>query len=384
MQSEGIFMSKKEQFEYRIIYDFITGKLKRSEASELIGKTPRTITRVANRVRKKGMLGVKNGNIGRKPSNKISHSKKKEVLKIVQDEYFDFNLTHCLEKLHQEYSFTDLKYGTLRRWCHSIGLVKRKHRRSSKVRKLRARMPNSGLMLQMDGSPHRWNGKDVWCLIAAIDDANSEIPYAEFFLSEDTLNCMTVMQRIIEAKGIPETIYVDKAGCLGGGKRSMFNQFRNACDELGVKIIFASSPQAKGRIERVWDTFQDRLIPEMRLKKVTTMPRANEFLQEVFIPGYWKKNNMVPPTSLESRYRPLPQNIDLNEIFCIKEYRTVKADHTFSYKGTQYLIESDLKYSIYKQQIEIKTYQNLKEKFLFAGKKIQVKSLNQHQLKQAA
>ena len=293
-------------------------------------------------------------------------------------------MTHCLEKLQQLHNFKDLKYPTLRRWCHQINLVKRKGRRTRVVRKLRVRMPNEGLMLQMDGSHHRWNGKDKWCLISAIDDATSDLPYAEFFHSEDTLNCMTVMQRIIERKGIPETLYVDKAGCLGGGKRAMFNQFRRACEDLGIKIIFANSPQAKGRIERVWDTFQDRLIPELRLRNIKSMPKANEFMQDQFIPNYWKQKNTVPAKDLNSRYRKVSDDINLDEIFCIKEYRTVKSDHTFSYDGVQYLIESDLKYSIQKQKVEIRTYQNLKEEVLFAGKKLDVRDLSTKDFKQAA
>lgn len=384
MTDEGIFMSKNEQFEYRIIYDFILGKIKRSEAAMLISKTERSVTRIANRIKKKGMMGVKHANIGKKPINKTCPFEKEKAINLIREQYFDLNMTHCLEKLQQDHGFLELKYSTLRRWCHEINLVKRKGRRTRVVRKLRVRMPNEGLMLQMDGSHHRWNGKDKWCLISAIDDATSDLPYAEFFHSEDTLNCMTVMQRIIERKGIPETLYVDKAGCLGGGKRAMFNQFKRACEELGIRIIFANSPQAKGRIERVWDTFQDRLIPELRLRGIRTMPKANDFLAEQFIPNYWKQKNTVPAKDLHSKYRKVSDQINLDEIFCLKEYRTVKSDHTFSYEGAQYLIESDLKYSIQKQKIEIRTYQNLTEEFLFAGKKLEVRSLNNKGFKQAA
>ena len=384
MPNEGIFMSKNEQFEYRIIYDFISGKLKRSEASLLLGKTERSVTRIANRVRSKGMMGVKNGNTGKKPANKSCPLMREKVLNIIKNDYYDMNLTHCLEKLQQDHDYIYLKYGTLRRWCHSIHMVKRKHRRSSIVRKQRVRMPNEGLMLQMDGSHHRWNGKNKWCLIAAIDDASSDLPYGEFFLSEDTLNCMTVIQRIIEIKGVPETIYVDKAGCLGGGKRAFFNQFKRACEEVGIRIIFANSAQAKGRIERVWDTFQDRLIPEMRLRNIFSMPKANEYLQNEFIPNYWKQKNTVIPQSPDSRYNKLLNNVDLNEIFCLKEYRTVKSDHTFSFGGIIYLITSDLKYSIMKQKVEIRTYQDLTEKIFFAGKILQVKELSKPEIKLAA
>jgi hypothetical protein len=231
-------------------------------------------------------------------------------------------------------------------------------------------MPNEGLLLQMDGSPHRYNGKDEWCLIAAIDDATSDIPYAEFFHSEDTINCMTVMQKIIERKGIPYAIYVDQAGCLGGGKRSHFNQFKRACNELGIRIIFASSPEAKGRIERTWDTIQDRIVPEMRIRYITRMKAANDYLQEMFIPNYWEPNNKVAPHSMESRYKPLAAGQELREIFCLKEHRSVNRDHTVSWEGKLYQLQSPLKYSIRGQKIEFRTYQDLTWKAFFANQPI--------------
>lgn len=382
MLNEGIFMSKNEQFNYRIIYDFTVGKIKRREAATLTGKSERTISRLAKAIRREGMMGIKNGNLGKTPHNKTSKDIKLVVQDLIRDKYFDLNVTHCLEKLHEKHGFSYLKYPTLLRWMHELNMVKRRHRRSRKIFKKRARMPAEGLMLQMDGSHHQWNrGSSKWCLIAAIDDATSDIPYAEFFLSEDTLNCMTVMQRIIEKKGIPESIYVDKAGCLGGGKRAMFNQFKRACEELGIRIIFASSPQAKGRIERAWDTFQDRLIPEMRLEEIKTIPAANKYLDEVFLPEYWDKKIKIPALEEDSRYRTLADEIDLKEIFCIKEFRTVKNDHTFSYNAKLYQITGELKYSIRKQKIEIRKYQSLEEKFFFAGREIEVTASNQEKMK---
>jgi hypothetical protein len=291
---------------------------------------------------------------------------------LVEEKYFDFNMTHCLEVLKQNHQIV-IQYDTFRRWCHSRQLVKRAKRRRGVVRNRRVRMPNEGLLLQMDGSPHRYNGKDTWCLIAAIDDATSDIPYAEFFLSEDTINCLSVMHRIVEKKGIPYAIYVDRAGCLGGGKRTMFNQFKRACGELGIRIIFASSPEGKGRIERTWDTIQDRIIPEMRVRQIHRMPAANDYLQNQFLPNYWTPANTVVPASLESHYRPVPADKNLRETFCLKEYRSVNRDHTLSWDSVTYQIESPLKYSIRGQKIELRTYQDLTWKAFYAGKPIELK-----------
>lgn len=371
-RDKGIYMSKNGQFIHQVVTDFLQGKFSRSEAATLLEVTQRTITRMARRIEKKGLFGVIHGNRDRAPSNKVSAVFKRDVMKIVEDKYFDFNMTHCLEAL-KEHEKIVVKYPTFRRWCHERHLVKRRKRGKGVARNRRTRMASEGLLLQMDGSPHRYNGKDEWCLIAAIDDATSDIPYAEFFLSEDTINCMTVMQKIIEKKGIPYAIYVDKAGCLGGGKRALFNQFKRACSELNIRIIFASSAEAKGRIERTWDTFQDRIIPEMRLRNIQRMPAANEYLQTQFIPNYWKQKNTVIPHSLESSYKPVPEDKDLREIFCLKEYRSVKRDHTLSWGGVTYQLDSPLKYSIQGQHIELRTYQDLTWGAFYAGKPIELR-----------
>ena len=368
---EGIYVSKQGQVVYRVVSDFLNAKVSRKEAAEILEVRERTISRIARRIERKGMLAAVHGNRGRAAWNRKHDELKGTVMRLVKERYFDFNMTHCLEKLKAEHGFA-LSYETLRQWCHEQKMVKRQKRRLPKARYRRNRMQSEGLLLQMDGSPHRYNGQDEWCLIAAIDDATSDIPYGEFFHSEDTINCMTVLQRIIEKAGIPYALYVDQAGCLGGGKRAHFNQFKRAAAELGIRIIFATSPEAKGRIERAWDTIQDRLIPEMRLRKIHRMPAANDYLQNQFLPNYWKKRNTVPPKSLESRYTPLHSSINLRETLCLKEYRTVNKDHTLSWKGTEYELRSPLKYSIYRQKIEIRTYQDLTWKAYFADRPIEL------------
>ena len=365
-------MSKREQFCFSAVSKFLQGEVSRVETATLLQVTERTVSRIARRIEKKSFQGVTHGNRGNAPSNRLADILKKTTMKLVEDRYFDFNMTHCLELLKAEQGIS-ITYSVFRRWCHAQHLVKRKKRRRAKARIKRVRMASEGLLLQMDGSHHRWNGKEEWCLIAAIDDATSDIPYAEFFHSEDTLNCMTVMQRIVEKRGIPYALYVDRAGWFGGQKRQMFCQFKRACEELGIEVIFANSAQAKGRIERAWDTFQDRLIPEMRIRNITRMPGANEYLQDEFLPNYWARKNKVIAHSLEIQYKKLPAGIDLNEIFCKKEYRTVNSDHTISWGNSKYVVDSPLKHSIQKQEIELRTYQDLTWKSFFAGKPISIK-----------
>jgi hypothetical protein len=142
---------------------------------------------------------------------------------------------------------------------------------------------------------------------------------------------------------------------------------------LDIRIIFASSPEAKGRIERTWDTIQDRIVPEMRVRNIHRMPAANDYLQNQFIPNYWAQKNRVVPRSLESRYKLLPEDKDLREIFCLKEHRSVKRDHTLNWDGKIYQLASPLNYSIRGQQIELRTYQDLSWVAFFAGKPIELK-----------
>jgi hypothetical protein len=186
-----------------------------------------------------------------------------------------------------------------------------------------------------------------------------------------------VIQKIIEKKGIPMALYVDRAGWFGGQKRQGFSEFKRACEDLGIRVIFANSPQGKGRIERTWDTFQDRIIPEMRIRGITSIPAANSFLWEEFIPCYWRARNVIAATNFEVRYRKLPEGMDLNEIFCIKDYRQVKGDHTLSWNGDLYRVENDFAFSIARQSVEIRTYQNMKTRAFFAGKEVHLRQFEE-------
>jgi len=338
------YMDSKSQFTVDIISKVLDGKITINSATQLLQKSRRTVERYLSRYRKEGIRFVIHGNTGRAPINKIPESLKKEVQNLIQTKYYDFNLQHLSELLSKNEGLS-IKRETLRSWAHDIHHVKRSKRRRSRVRKYRERMPLSGLMLQMDGSPHRWFGDEKSCLIAIIDDATSDI-HAQFFPSETTEGCMKVMRAYIEKRGIFKTLYVDRAGIFGGPKRSNFSQMQRACDELGIEIIFANSPQGKGRIERSFDTFQDRLVPELRLHNITDMENANRYLQEEFIPNYWAKNVMVQPTGLRSAFRRIPDDLDLNTICVQKEYRKIRRDHTFSFDNKMYVIDSPIRYSI--------------------------------------
>ena len=368
-------VNSEEQKTVDIVSKIISGKMQRRVGQRVLDVSERTLRRYIAQYLKQGILFCKHKSIGREPVNKGDRETKQKVIRLVREKYFDFNITHCLEKLKSEEGITNVERETLRKWCHEIHLVKKARRRKAKVRRKRPRMAQTGLLLQMDGSPHYWFGGRKSCLIGAIDDADSDVPYAEFFLSEDTISCMVVLQKIIEKKGVFDVLYVDRAGIFGGPRRCHFSQVKRALAELNIHVLFANSPEAKGRIERLWGTFQDRVVPEMRLRNIQSFEAANDFLQNQFLPNDYAKFKVVPE-NLETAYRSLPANIDLKEIFCLKNLRMVKRDHTYSWKNEIYAITSPLKYSIYKQKLEIRTYQDLTEKVFFAGKPIEVKKVD--------
>jgi hypothetical protein len=195
-------------------------------------------------------------------------------------------------------------------------------------------------MIQLDGSPHRWNGTDEWTLIYAIDDATSDIPGGEFFDSETTIGCLKVLKQIIESKGVPESFYVDKAGWGCGQKRTNFSHFDEACKQLDIKIIYANSPEAKGRVERGNRTHQDRLPPLFRHLKIADKASANRYFKNKYVPDYWTKNNKVEASQAGSAYRESPGAEALKEILSIKHKRESRSDGAISYSGAIYRVKT--------------------------------------------
>ncbi len=364
-----IVMDSKAQLTVDIIAKVVEGRITIANATKLLSKSRRTIERYVKRYQQVGIQFAVHGNRGKSPPNKIATSVKKAVQALIKDKYFDLNLLHLAEKLETDEHII-VKRETLRGWAHDIHHVKRAKRRRGTARKRRERMEAPGLMMQMDGSPHRWFGNKKHCLIAMIDDATSEV-YAEFFPSETTVGCLKVMRDCIEMKGLFKTLYVDRAGIFGGPKRCNFSQMQRACEELGIEIIFANSPQGKGRIERAFDTFQDRLVPELRLNNINDIAAANAYLKHVFIPQFWQSKIQVK-SKPESEFTPLSKHTNLNDICVIKDHRKIRNDHTFSYGNKFYLIDSPLKHSIANQKIEIRNTSKKGFTAHFAGRQLSV------------
>ena len=365
-----IMLNTKAQLTVDVIAKVAENKITITNAVKLLNKSRRTVERYLKRYREVGIRFVIHGNTGNEPINKTPDSLKQQVQSLIKEKYYDVNLLH-LGELLQANEYIAVQRETLRKWAHDIHHVKRAKRRRGRVHKRRERMEAPGLMLQMDGSTHRWFGNKKSCLIAMIDDANSQL-FAEFFPAETTAGCLQLLRSVVETKGVFKTLYVDRAGIFGGPKRCNFSQVQRACEELGIEIIFASSPQGKGRIERAFDTLQDRLVPEFRMRNITDMAAANAHLQHVFIPDVWHQRMTVKPAMTDSEYQPMPAHVNLDDICITKVYRKIRNDHTFSYGNQFYFIESPIKHSIAHQKIEIRNVSGKQFDAYFAGRKLKV------------
>ena len=229
-------------------------------------------------------------------------------------------------------------------------------------------MPKEGMMLQFYTSDHDWlegRGPKIK-LIGGIDDATKDVPWALFAYQDSVEENMATCKRIIKRKGIPLSLYVDKDSKFittrHGGLHVNIKedqektQMQRAWEELGINVIFAESPQAKGRIERLWGTFQDRLISELRLEGISSLEEANEYLDSVFLPKYNKKFTRKPKVK-EVAYRPIPEGMDLDRILCIKEKRRVQGDHTISYKGRHYqILPTETRFGFAKAKVEVQKH----------------------------
>lgn len=372
-------MSFHESYQVDICYQVLRGDIAPKEAALKLGKSYRQTLRIIEKIRAKGLCGIKHGNFGKTPVNKSNVIVKAKVLSLYKAEYFDFNMTHFLEHLQRDHAIS-IPRETFRLWAHEENHVKRKHRKRKKAHPLRTRIPRMGAMVQMDGSHHDWFGNAIKpVLVGCIDDATSECVYAEFFPAEDRIAVMTVMQRVFEKHGVPGLVYVDQAAAHG--KAGIFRQFSGWQDHItdlertlfqfGSRMIFATSAQGKGRIERMWNTFQDRLIPEIRRQNIKTIPKANAFLWEHFIPNHNKKFSILPMDPVPAwRILDDTTKISLDGAFYMQEFRKILSGELISMGGKKYLVEHDFEHSLEGMLIEIRTFLNGQQKLFYADREV--------------
>jgi transposase len=335
---ENVILNRKEQQRLMVLNEVNTGKLTTKQAGGLMELSTRHAKRLLAEYRKGGARVLAHGNRGRQPYNATGETIRQQVLDLAASKYLGFNQQHFTEKLKEDEGI-ELSRSSVRRILLKQGVRSPQKRRSPKHRSRRQRYPKEGMLLQTDGSPHDWlegRGPEL-CLIGAIDDATSEVPYARFQEQEDTKGYIRMLRSITLSHGIPMALYHDQHTIFVSpgekvlsiedqleGKKPV-TQLGRLMEELGINSIAANSPQAKGRIERLWRTFQDRLISELRLAGARTMEDANRVLA-CFLPQYNRKFT-VKAREAGSAYRKPPEDFNPEEYFCYKYSRTVGADN---------------------------------------------------------
>lgn len=343
---ETITMSIEELRRVYIVKQVISRVIKQKKAAELIGLSYRQTKRLVRRVRKEGERGIIHRLRGRRGNRRIAEEVKARVMVLHHEKYWDFGPTFASEKLSELHGI-EVSDETLRLWLLAEGKFEWQRKRK-KHREWRERREHFGEMAQVDGSHHKWleSRGSEFVLMAYVDDATSKA-YGRFYDYEGTLPGMDSFMRYVKEYGIPQSIYVDRHTTYKSPKKQTIeeqlkgeepkSQFERAVEELGVEVINAYSPQAKGRVERNFRTFQDRLIKEMRLVGVKSKEEANEFLEE-YLPKYNERFSR-PPAKEGDLHRQSPSDEELLGTLCIKEKRKVRNDGVVQYKNGFYQLE---------------------------------------------
>jgi len=356
-------LTMKEVNRYRVITEVIQRHLKVKDAAKILKRSERQVYRIKARVVKEGAKGVIHKTKGKRGPRWLTDKIKNRISSLYKNKYEGFNLTHMTEFLNEEEKIK-VSRESLRAILIDCGSYTpwKKH---PKHRQWREPSSREGQMLQFDTSDHDWletRGPKLY-LIGGIDDATSSCPGARFALSDSTIENMRVLKRIVETKGVPIVFYCDKDANFKTAKYESIHyqlkaenaqtQIERALKELGVEIIYAGSPQAKGRVERAWGTFQDRLCSELRLHNISTLQAANHYLLEEYIPKHNRKFSH-PAKEPGLAYQSVPKGINLNNIFCIKDERTVAPDNTISYRTKYYqILPNDYRISFAKAKVMV-------------------------------
>jgi molybdenum-dependent DNA-binding transcriptional regulator ModE len=334
---ETISMSSEERKRLVVLGQVKSGSLTLKAASERLELSYRQTLRVYSRLAEEGDAGLVHRARGR-PSNRQAVAElKARALELYAREFPDYGPTLAAESLWTEYQLV-VPVRTLQRWLEQAGLWQRQRKRKAHRRR-RPRRSRDGELLQMDGSLHDWfegrRGKAV--LMVMIDDATGRV-YAWFFEVESWAAAVTIFERYARRFGLPGALYVDQHGIYREPKAE--TQFVRAMGELGVEVILAGSPQAKGRVERMNGTLQDRLVKALRRAKINDLEGANAFLEATFLPAL-NERFTVPAASADDAHQPLGHAVDLPRILSHQARRVVHNDWTVRWKNAHLQLSSE-------------------------------------------
>jgi transposase len=341
---EAITLDPRAQQRLMVLTHVMAGELGHEEAAMVLGLSVRQLARLLGRFREDGAAAFVHGNRGRPPVNRIEAAVRARILELATSTYAGFNPVHLAETLAEDEALV-LSARSIRRILRAAGMAPSRTRRPRKHRSRRERMPRAGMLLQVDGSRHDWlEGRGpILTLVGGIDDATGVFTGATFRLQEDAAGYFSVLAQTAARHGLPLAVYSDRHGIFIkdpsrspslaeqlGGRRST-TQVRRALDEAGIGWIGATSPQAKGRIERGWGTAQDRLASELRRAGATTIEEANTVLARFL--RRFNERFAVPAADPEPAWGAWPDGLTADAVFCFHYPRRVAPDATLSWEG---------------------------------------------------
>lgn len=389
MKQKLISMTEKEISRYDIIKNLIDDKINGTDASKQICLSIRHIRRIKAKVKIKGAKGIIHGNRGRESNRKIDDKIATKAIKLLKEKYQGFKPTLAMEKL-SELDKIELSNEKVRQIMIENNLWKVKSRKQPKKKHFwRARKDNFGEMQQFDGSYHYWFGDFETCLLLSVDDATGKITHAKFGKNESTKAVFQFWFEYLNKNGLPISIYLDKFSAYkvnhknATDNKDMITQFQRASNQVGFKLIFANSPQAKGRVERMNKTLQDRLVKELKLANITTIEKANEFLQE-YIPKFNAKFAVVPSkkTDLHKKINKLLKQ-KLPQIFSIQNRRVVMNDYTIRFENQYFQLNLEQPTTVYKKDaVIIEEHLNSEIKINFKERYLNYKLLSERPKKE--
>jgi len=359
-------MSMNEIKKLYVVQQVEDKKLTGSEAAQHLKLSLRQVRRLVAKYREKGAAGLMHGNRGRSANNRIDESVRVKIQARAEEEYQDYNDSHFTEELVEEHGVV-VSRSTVRRIRRAIGQKSPRTHRSPRHRSRRERKPKAGMLLQADGSRHDWlEGRGPWLtLVGYIDDASNEVQGALFREEEDAAGYFLGLRDVCLRRGIPAGVYADRHTIFQSPSKATIeqelageqpkSQFGRLLKELGIELIPAQSPQAKGRVERLWGTLQDRLVKALRKAGASSLDEANQVLK-TYLPKF-NQRFRVEPAQSETVYVPWPKEFRAEDFFCFKHGRTVTNDNTLPFNGHRLQIPPGPKNSSYaRKRVEVRQH----------------------------
>lgn len=341
----------KETERIAIMNNLVEKRIKQKHASSQLGISVRQVRRMVKRYKQNGLAGLTHQSRGQVSNRAMDSFKRDQIVLLIKQQYSDFGPTLASEKL-LEIQGISVSAEKVRLLMIEQGLWRVKQRRHVVIHTYRERRECVGELVQLDGSPHRWfeNRSDPCTLLAYIDDATSRIMDGEFADYEGTFTLFSATEHYLKTYGKPVSLYVDKHSTYRINRQATIeeelkdllpqSQFGRAMEQLRIELICANSPQAKGRVERLFETLQDRLVKELRLAGIATKEEGTRYFREVYIPKH-NARFAIPPKDQINTHRILLPSDDLSRIFTVQTNRKISKALVVQYKNTRYQLETE-------------------------------------------